>query len=385
MRLLLGFVLALLVGCSEQTNHTPEKPLSSGWVKVYFLSETPEKPVKFYRIGEALNAIANAQQLPDYPAGITRIELSEGEFREKLTITLNNIAFYGQGASATKIVFDDFAGRVNAQGLPMGTSASATLTLNAQDVYFYDLTIENDFDFLYYDGLDEAASDRVNAMQAVALYLAPGSDRIYFNRVSFLGYQDTLFADGDRAYIRDSLIAGNVDFIFGRGNLVILNSDIRSRARAKITTPSGYVTAPSTKAASEFGITVINSRLTRDAAVPDHSVALGRPWHPTMTFADGRYADPSVNSKAVFIDTWMDKHILPEAWYWMGGTTKAGTKEPIQPDDQRFFEMASLGPGAQMSEKRRVLGDVARKEYSLANILGEWSETVAELDEVVSN
>lgn len=349
------------------------------WVEVFLSDSNGVAPLKFNRIADALVAIENAKHQQHFNEKI-KIVLSEGEFREKLSIRSDGLIFIGQGPSKTKIVFDDYAGRLKSSGESIGTAGSATIRVDSSDVAFVSLTIENDFDFLYQDGLDASAADKVNGTQAVAVHLSATSDKVYFNNVKLLGYQDTLFADGNRAYITNSFIAGNVDFIFGHGNLVITHSEIHSRKRAKSTYPSGFVTAPSTKAERDFGITIIQSKLTRDPAVPNHSVALGRPWHPTTTFPDGRYADPFVKSKAVFIDTWMDEHVMPEAWYWMGGTTKAGTKEPIYPEGERFFEWNSYGPGALKHEKRRMLSSSDRPQYALSQLLNDWYETVRNKD-----
>lgn len=103
------------------------------------------------------------------------------------------------------------------------------------------------------------------------------------DRVALLGYQDTLFANGGRALIRKSLIAGNVDFIFGNGQLLIEDSEIRTRTRAAPYTSGefqSFVAAPSTPLSQAHGIVFHSCRLTRETGVPDHAVALARPWHP---------------------------------------------------------------------------------------------------------
>ncbi|RZA02953.1 MAG: pectin esterase, partial [Moraxellaceae bacterium] len=119
-------------------------------------------------------------------------------------------------------------------------------------------------------------------------------------------------------------------------------------------------------------LTFIGCRLTRDASVPDKSVALGRPWHPTTTFSDGRYADPNAIGKAVFINTWMDAHITLDGWHYMNGTAKAGDKQMFLPEDSRFFEYKSKGPGAFFSSKRRQLSAEQAEQHTINNILGEW-------------
>ena len=63
--------------------------------------------------------------------------------------------------------------------------------------------------------------EKIKASQGVALLLDIDSDRVKLNDVALHGNQDTLFANGSRAYIRNSTISGNYDFTFGNGQLLI--------------------------------------------------------------------------------------------------------------------------------------------------------------------
>lgn len=285
------------------------------------------------------------------------ITIAPGTYREKPVVRRDKVRIAGAGADRTRIVFDavaQTAGRYDAAN--WGTPGSATLTIHASDVVVRDLTVENDFDYLANDALPEGDPKKIGNSQGVALLLDTGSDRVQFDGVSLLGYQDTLFTRGRRAWFRRGLIAGNVDFIFGNGMLLIEDSEIRSRRRA-VPTPKGefasFITAPSTSLSQPVGIVLYRARLTREAGVADGSVALGRPWHPTTRFADGRYADPDAVGHAVFLDCWMDRHIHPDRWTSMAGTARDGTKTAIfRPEDSRFSEAGSSGPGAAVQGSR---------------------------------
>lgn len=304
------------------------------------------KPRCFPRIQAALDAAA-ADQSP----GWIVIAIGRGVFREKPVVRRDRLRITGAGAGRTRIVFDavaQTAGRYDAAN--WGTAGSATLTIRASDVVVQDLTIENDFDYLANDARDPNDPARIGNAQAVALMLDSGSDRLVFDRVSVIGYQDSFFTRGRRAWFRGGLIAGNIDFIFGSGMLLIEGSEIRSRRRAAPLAPDGFasfVTAPSTPVAQPIGIVAYRARLTREAGVADGSVALGRPWHPTTRFADGRYADPDAIGQAIFLDCAMDAHIHPQHWTSMAGTARDGSKTALfRPEDSRFFEQGSTGPGA---------------------------------------
>lgn len=307
-----------------------------------------------------------------------RILIKAGHYKEKLNITRANIEIRGEGATSTIIHFDAYSGQArNYREDNWGTPGSATVSISTTDVHIADLTIENTFDFLTNDG-KKARKDptAIADSQAVALLLDTNSDRVSFSRVTLNGYQDTLFVHGKRAYFYQSTISGNVDFIFGQGNAVFEQSTIITRPRnSKFSEGEiqSFITAPSTNIAQEYGLTFLDCLLMREPGVPDQSVTLGRPWHPTTTFHDGRYADPDAIGKTVFIRTFMDAHINPQGWSSMSGTARSGTERRIfTPEESRFFEYQSTGPGATVNAKRRQLTDEQAAEYSLDKIFKDW-------------
>ncbi|KQM18464.1 pectin esterase [Novosphingobium sp. Leaf2] len=277
------------------------------------------------------------------------IRVAPGDYAEKPVIARNRVRLIGSGVAATRLHFGEVAqtaGRYHRAG--WGTPGSATLTINAKDVIVSGLTVENTYDYLANDAL--TAEAQIRNPQALALLLDTGSDRVRLDGVALLGYQDTLFANGGRALVKRSLIAGNIDFIFGNGQLLIEDSEIRSRRRAAPHVPGefqSFIAAPSTPSSQEHGIVIYRSRLTREDGVPDGAVALARPWHPTTKFADGRYADPEAIGQVSFIDCFMDRHIHPDHWTTMNGTARDGTPTQVfRPQDSRFWETGSHGPGA---------------------------------------
>ncbi|WP_062062974.1 pectinesterase family protein [Cellvibrio sp. OA-2007] len=309
-----------------------------------------------------------------------RILIAAGNYYEKIIIAKPNIYLIGENKQNTRIYYDAYAGQQStdtaaSKGQIWGTPGSATVIVRAANVQLHQLTIENSFDFLTNDALANDDHQRIANSQAVALFLDNGSDRFLARDVRLLGYQDTLFVNAGRSWFDRSFIAGNVDFIFGKGNALFTESEIHTLGRGKPNYPHGYLVAPSTQIVDEYGLTFINCRLTRAESVPDNSVPLGRPWHPTTQFADGRYADSNAIGKAVFIGSWMDAHITRDGWYAMNGTAKDGTKVPFMPEDARFFEYQNTGPGAQVNVKRRQLTEVEVQAYTQEKILGDWRPT----------
>ncbi len=299
----------------------------------------------FAHIQEALDAAA-----ADTSGAEAVIDIAPGVYHEKPVVRRPRTVLRGQGADRTRIVFDAVAETAgHYHRLNWGTPGSATLTVDAVDVTIDAVTIENDYDFLANDALPPGDPKKISNSQGVALLADIHSDRLKVLRSLIAGYQDTLFANGKRVWVRDSTISGNIDFIFGNGEVLIEDSTIKSRRRAATFAPGAFqsfVTAPSTPLTQDLGIVIHHSHLTREAGVPDGAVALGRPWHPTTTFADGRYADPNAVGEAVFIDCVMDAHIRPDHWTEMNGTARDGTKTArFLPQDARFFESGSSGPG----------------------------------------
>lgn len=314
------------------------------------------------------------QSLPRYGsvngallAGHLRIAITSGDYYEKVTIAQNGVSLTGVGSSLPRIFFDAYAGTAGVYHRDgWGTPGSATLTINAEGVSLDRLHIENSFDYLANDALPKDHPDKRRHSQAVALLLDVNSDRTYIRNSQIDGYQDTVFADGGRALFENSLISGNVDYIFGDGLAIFERCKIVTRQRGKLFasgSTAGHISAPSTNIKQVYGLVFIDSELTREEQVADHSVSLGRPWHPTTTFADGRYADPDAIGSAIYINTWMDAHIKPVGWASMGGTAKDGTKSLVfTPEDSRFFEYQSRGPGASTDPKRRQLIEADAKK-----------------------
>jgi len=253
------------------------------------------------------------------------------------------------------------------------------LSINAENVRVENLTIENTFDFLKNDEKEKKDPSKIRNSQAVAVFLDTSSDKVSFDGVRLFAYQDTLFVNGRRMYFSGGSISGNIDFIFGRGQALFENTKIISRPRAapmQSDLPNAYITAPSTSIDSPYGLVFIRCELIAETGVEDGSVALGRPWHPTTQFSDGRYADPNAIGYAVFLNTYMGKHIAEQGWTSMHGTSIDGSKTArFYPKDSRFFERGTRGPGAsgfaEYAERRKFSVGMSDEEIKL-KVLNGW-------------
>lgn len=307
------------------------------------------------------------------------VVIAPGYYHERVVIERAGIKLVGGGQGNTRITFDRYAGQPVEPGSDetWGTFRTAVVEVLATDVGLFDLTIENTYDYPADDKLPKGHPDKIRGTQAVALKIAESADRTVLQRVELLGYQDTLYVQGGRTYVTDSDIRGHVDFIFGNGNALFESVDIVSRPRAHPMTFTGYLTAPSTLLDNDYGLTFINCRLLRELDVPDDSVPLGRPWHPTTNFADGRYANPFAVGKSTFINTFMDAHIANVGWGSMGGTAKDGSRKQFDPiNDARFSEYGSYGPGALINDARPQLSENELADYKQRSILAGWQPSL---------
>jgi pectinesterase len=363
-RSIILFLFSLISGCASF-------PSSENCNAIVDLTLPESSGNYFSSLSAAIDAAPNNSKKP------YRIFIKSGDYYEKIIIAKPNIHLIGESREKTRIYYDAYAGQQSTeagatQRQIWGTAGSATLIVRAADIQLYTLTLENSFDFARNDALADSDPTRTIHTQAVALHLDNGSDRFVARNINLLGHQDTLFVNAGRSWFDQSLIAGSVEFIFGKGNAVFTQSEIKTRLRGKSVSPYAYLTAPSTSINREYGLTFIDCTLTREPGVPDNSVYLGRPWHPTTQFADGRYADPNAIGKAVFINSWMDAHIASDGWHSMSGTAKDGSKIQFLPQDARFFEFNSSGPGAVINKNRRQLMNKEAKSYMVEKILGNW-------------
>ncbi|HXS95152.1 MAG TPA: pectinesterase family protein [Candidatus Limnocylindrales bacterium] len=242
------------------------------------------------------------------PAAGSAIRIRAGVYREHLTIGKPHIALIGLGAKPADVVlmYDLSAGTAG------GTTKSASTTISGSDFLAENLTFENSFS--RNKPLTQEGS------QAVAVKVT--GDRAVFRRVRFLGFQDTLYANGAgaRQYFEDCYIEGNVDFIFGNSLAWFEHCEIHALAHSQI-----MLTAQSKLTAEEkSGYVFDHCRVT--AGPGADRIWLGRPWRA--------YA------AVTFLHTELPAQIVPAGWSeWMHDG------KPSLPTVS-YAEFDSRGPGA---------------------------------------
>jgi len=162
--------------------------------------------------------------------------------------------------------------------------------------------------------------------QAEALYFNVSNlagARFVGRSMNFLSAQDTLQFKG-WAWIHDSLVAGDVDYLWGSPFAVLIeDSELRTVADPVSPASGGYIFQA--RAAKGYpGFVVLNSRLTADAGVPAGSTWLARSggqgpaqgYCLTPAVVGGPFTNPQLFCDNVaFVNTRMGPHVNPLGWF----------------------------------------------------------------------
>ena len=157
----------------------------------------------------------------------------------------------------------------------------------AADFYMENVTLENSW-----------GTERQQGPQALAIRTF--ADRMAFYRCRFRSFQDTWFTttcDSDRHYIKDCLLEGAVDYIYGSGDVLAEGTtfyNVRSGA---------VITAPCHTHAT-YGYVFRDCIVAGNRQAAEGRVKLGRPWHN--------------NPVNVWINTTLRIPVAPEGWTDMG-------------------------------------------------------------------
>ncbi|MYM24330.1 pectin methylesterase [Duganella sp. FT135W] len=146
--------------------------------------------------------------------------------------------------------------------------------------------------------------------QAETLYFNNDSGRLVAKNANFYSEQDTLNLKG-YAWFWHSLVAGNVDFIWGSSRAALFEeSEIRSVGDTSNANSGGYILQARAANASDKGYVFLNSRLT-------HGPGPG-PLHGDVpngaTYLARSAGSTSYWDNVAFINTKMDTHIAIVGW-----------------------------------------------------------------------
>ncbi|MBQ9909820.1 MAG: hypothetical protein IJM48_08510, partial [Treponema sp.] len=204
------------------------------------------------------------------------------------------------------------------------------------------------FDFvrkLNSDVRAKAATERSSAI------LVEGDEAEFFN-CKFLGSQDTFYTGSKiKGYLRKCFIEGNTDFIFGDGNFVFENCEIRFAGYTDKAS-AGYITAARTDAEGK-GYLFVNCLISSDSNSLSAPGYFGRPWgkEAAVAWVNTVYASENV--------------IAPSGWTDMSGN---------KPEDARFREINTTWAGNAVKTDERTKDTIPQitKDYVMKVYLGQW-------------
>lgn len=329
------------------------------------VSPTPSGEHQYSKITQALQAAKDSRK-QNYV-----IYIKNGVYDEKFDIRVDHVTLIGEDQNKTIIEHNTASGMKNPQGKKWGTSKSFVVRIKADDVTIKNLTVRNTFDYNSNDLKPKSDETKLRSSQAVALSVGNGAERAKLIDITLDGFQDTLLIRHDSlSYFQNCTVKGNVDFIFGGGTALFDHCNIVAKARVKSMSTMGYITAPSTDIHQPYGLVFMDSRIIKEGNdVPKNSFGLGRPWHPTRTFSDGRYADPNAIGSTIYYNCYLDDHL--KGWDKMSGWDKNKQRIWFDPENEaRFYEYNSSGPGANLGGSKHLLNDQQAQKLTIENVLG---------------
>ncbi|PUA27784.1 MAG: hypothetical protein B0W54_14725 [Cellvibrio sp. 79] len=254
-------------------------------------------PADFRTVQGAINHVVQTVA-KDTPVTIS---VKNGDYRELLYLRgKNNLTIQGESRNGVMI---HYTNNENTNG-GTGTSQSAGSPAGGRSVFLVETS-----DLLKLDNLTMKNDSLVGiGKQAEVIYFNNDIGRLIATNSNFISEQDTIQVKGYSWFYR-SLIAGNVDFIWGNNRAALFEeSEIRSLGNSESPTNGGYILQARTVTAGDKGFVFLNSNLTRGAGPAGNLPPDGATW---LARSGGNV---SYFDNIVFVNTKMDAHINPKGW-----------------------------------------------------------------------
>ena len=252
----------------------------------------------------------NLQQIFDSLPENAVVRLAPGEYRQKTVIRTPGLTLTGAGMDKTVLVWDDYALKLDDLGREYNTFRTWTIAVCADHVRMEDLAIVNDALHPEVKGQEVALSVLGDDFSMESCLLRSTQDTLFSGPlppdliVRYTGFHAPELLKGGhmRQVFTNCLIEGTVDFIFGCGDTLFENCEIRSLNDAR---NIGYAAAPAHSLEQQEGFLFRNCRFTCEEGVADGSIYLARPWrdHGLSVFENCTYG-PHISPLG--FDKWND-------------------------------------------------------------------------------
>ncbi len=285
------------------------------------------------------------------------ISVAAGTYREIVAMqTKHSVTLRGEDRNASIISYPNNG----ALQIPPGQTASAGTKWRAMvgvdgsnDLLIENITLWNPSPQLPTDGQSEVL--RIE-----------GGVRSVVRNATMKGTQDTLLMSG-QVYVADSIIEGNVDFVWGNGAVYFDHCEIKVVGR------KGY-NVQARNAIGAMGYVFVGCNLTADPGITGHVLARTNKNVPVVA------------SMVAYLDCTMGPHIDPVGWL-IDGTTRPAPDAGIADGgaaaditNLRFWEYHSVTPAGapvdvslRIPESKQLTDAEAAQLRDPANVLSGWN------------
>lgn len=208
--------------------------------------------------------------------------------------------------------------------------------------------VEMDGSFPFQRKLNSDVRSKAATERSAAIAVEAGDSE--FKNCRFLGSQDTLYTAAVNAYFKNCYIEGNTDFIFGDGDVVFENCEIRFAGYTD-KAAGGYATAARTSTSK--GYLFYNCVLSQETGTEQTACFLGRPW--------------GADAKVAWINTVLGNESIIADGGW---TQMSGNKA----ENANFREFNSIWNSKPVDLSRRVSGTALKSSegYTPEDFFGAW-------------
>ncbi|KAB1670472.1 hypothetical protein ES319_1Z161900v1 [Gossypium barbadense] len=286
-------------------------------------AETEPRIIKVVQDGDGeFNNITKAiESVPLGNAKRVNISIGPGSYKEKIRIERNKpfITLLGDPKNMLNLTFD----RTTKQ---YGTIDCATLTNESSYFVGANLSIVNN-----------APRPDGKMVGAQAVTLRVSGDRSAFYNCNIIGFPDTLCNDSGNHSFKDCHIRGTVDFIFGSGTSLYLNSKIFVEGDLERDPKMAVIIAQARESSSEdMGYSFVHGRIIGTAK----DIFLGRAWKSSP--------------RVVYSYTEMDEIVHPGGW--------SSNHQPERAETVYYEEYKCKGKGATPATRKKFVKQLSGAE-----------------------
>ncbi|KAI4351171.1 hypothetical protein L6164_005551 [Bauhinia variegata] len=282
-------------------------------------AEKEKKVIKVMKDGSGdFTTITDA--IKSIPAGNTKrviVHIGGGVYNEKIKIERSKpfITLYGSPNNMPNLTFGGTA-------FHHGTVDSASLIVEPDYFVAANIIISN--------SAPRPDGKRAGA-QALALRIS--GDKATFYNCKLFGFQDTLCDDKGKHFFKDCMIQGTVDFIFGSGKSIYLNTQLNVLGDSGMTVIAAQARVTDT---NDIGYSFVHCEVTGTGT----GTYLGRAW--------------TAMPRVIYAYSTMSGIVNPEGW-----------SDNMKPENDKtvyFGEYKNSGPGADPSKRAKFTKQLTEAE-----------------------